>query len=72
MFRTARNYLGIGPYSAQENDEIWVIRGARVPFILRSRGNGTYQILGEAYVHGIMYGEALQPGQHSFEEVCLA
>jgi hypothetical protein len=30
-----------------------------MPFILRPMDNGNYELVGEAYIHGIMYGEAL-------------
>ncbi|KAK4446257.1 heterokaryon incompatibility protein-domain-containing protein [Podospora aff. communis PSN243] len=60
MFRTPNNYLGMGPTSSQIGDEVWVLKGARTPFILRRKEPGRYQVIGEAYVHGIMHGEALQ------------
>jgi len=60
MFRTPNNYLGMGPISSQVGDEIWVLKGSRVPFILRRKGTGQYQLIGEAYVHGIMHGEAVE------------
>ncbi|CZR54836.1 uncharacterized protein PAC_04720 [Phialocephala subalpina] len=39
--------------------------GANVPFVLRRLGNGNFRVVGEAYVHGIMHGEAL--GAEGFE-----
>jgi len=60
MFRTPNNYLGMGPISSQVGDEIWVLKGSRAPFILRRKGTGQYQLIGEAYVHGIMHGEAVE------------
>ncbi|KAJ4366792.1 hypothetical protein N0V83_007317 [Neocucurbitaria cava] len=61
---SARGLLGLGPMSTAQaetrKDEIWILRGARVPFILRQMGEGQYQIIGEAYVHGLMYGEAVR------------
>jgi hypothetical protein len=60
MIRTREGYIGMGPVSAAVGDEIWVLRGARVPFVLRPRAGGDYQVIGEAYVHGIMHGEALK------------
>jgi hypothetical protein len=32
-------------------------REPRVPFILRWDKENQYRIIGEAYVHGVMYGE---------------
>jgi len=34
--------------------------GASVPFVLRERDDGGFMFLGEAYVHGLMDGEALK------------
>jgi len=37
--------------------------GGRTPFVLRPGvGEGKYRFVGECYVHGIMYGQALQEG----------
>jgi len=41
------------------DDLVVVIRGGTTPFILR-RGNNGYHLLGPAYMHGIMDGEAVQ------------
>lgn len=61
LFCTDKGLLGLGPKSTSKDknrtDEIWILRGARVPFILRAEGGNRYKIVGEAYVHGIMYGE---------------
>jgi Heterokaryon incompatibility protein (HET) len=117
LFRTERGFLGIGPLSLREGDQVFVLAGGRVPFVLRdagvvgnavgagagaqvgemSRGErgkedgvggkyedgdgengeeddndddainggkspccGCYELIGEAYVHGIMQGEAFR------------
>ncbi|KAN0071429.1 Heterokaryon incompatibility protein (HET) domain containing protein [Elaphomyces granulatus] len=59
LFRTDGNYLGIGPESLQKGDQVWVIAGATVPMILRKSESGHWRLVGEAYVHGIMNGEAV-------------
>lgn len=43
----------------QPGDIVCVLFGAQVPFILR-RKDSRYQLVGESYVHGIMYGEAIK------------
>lgn len=62
LFLTESGLFGLGPKSvgrdAQCQDEIWILAGARVPLILRQEKGGQYRILGEAYVHGEMYGES--------------
>jgi len=38
---------------------VWILNGGNVPFLLRPGKGGDYSFVGEAYVHEIMYGEAL-------------
>jgi hypothetical protein len=52
-----RNLLCLIAPSAQPGDQIWFLRGARVPFVLRKLPNGSFLLRGEAYVHGCMDGE---------------
>ncbi|KAF2003582.1 hypothetical protein P154DRAFT_543670 [Amniculicola lignicola CBS 123094] len=37
--------------------------GSRVPLILRQAGHGAFRLVGGAYVHGLMHGEALKSGE---------
>ena len=60
LFRTAMVYLGIGAFSLQAGDEVWILGGADTPMILRKLPSGLYALVGEAYIHGIMHGEAVQ------------
>ncbi len=61
-FRTqARGLCGIGPRLAQPGDVVVLLLGARTPYVLRPRGDkglGYFEVLGEAYCHGIMDGAA--------------
>jgi len=60
LFITKQGYLGLGMMSLKVGDEVWILAGARVPLILRRRvEEGQYCLIGEAYVHGIMHGEAV-------------
>jgi hypothetical protein len=59
LFSTSTHKIGLGPKSLREDDEIWLLKGARYPFVLRRLENGNYQLVGESYIHGIMHGEAL-------------
>jgi len=56
---TSRGRLGWVPDSAQKGDIICIFYGANVPFLLRPNGDGRYKLLGEAYIHGMMNGEAI-------------
>ncbi|KAH8654252.1 heterokaryon incompatibility protein-domain-containing protein [Ilyonectria robusta] len=54
------NYLGIATTSVREGDSVWILSGSRVPLILREAGPyNEYRLVGGAYVHGFMGGEAL-------------
>lgn len=61
LFMTGSGLFGLGSMSlgqdSNSKDEVWILMGARVPFILRKVEGNRYKIVGEAYVHGIMYGE---------------
>jgi hypothetical protein len=59
FFATTRGYVGLGPDTLQPDDSVCVLRGARVPHVLRHVDclgtECTWTFKGEAYVHGIMY-----------------
>lgn len=61
LFMTESGLFGLGPKSLGQDpsskDEVWILMGARVPFILHHVEGCKYRVVGEAYVHGIMYGE---------------
>jgi hypothetical protein len=59
LFTMSTQRLGKGPTSIQKGDEVWILRGAKVPYILRPVRDGKYELVGEAYVHGIMQGETV-------------
>lgn len=65
FFCTERGRIGLGPRSVGNDpgakDEVWILEGADVPFILRHGEGDRYRVVGEAYVHGIMYGEKFAP-----------
>ncbi|KAF2679081.1 hypothetical protein K458DRAFT_408347 [Lentithecium fluviatile CBS 122367] len=69
FFVTKRGYIGIGPPTAKVGDRVFVLKGGAVPFLLREKyrrhregrsNRRLASLVGEAYVHGIMYGEGLQ------------
>jgi hypothetical protein len=61
VFRAKNGYLGIGSPHLKKGDYILLPAGARVPYAVRGYdpANESVQLLGEAYVHGIMNGELL-------------
>lgn len=63
LFHTSRGYVGMGPALLQTGDIVCVLSGGAMPFILRQDRRSRpskrrFQLIGEAYVHGIMHGEA--------------
>lgn len=58
MFVTDDDHVGIGA-RAQPGDEIWVLFGGRVLYILRPC-DGHLSFVGECYVHGYMNGEGME------------
>jgi hypothetical protein len=59
--KTEMGYMGLVSGDVQAGDEIWLLEGCRVPVVLRACGNGEdWKVVGDAYVHGVMYGEAFE------------
>jgi hypothetical protein len=63
LFSTAGRLAGACPLSAQPQDEVWLLRGLPYPVILRRQPGGPREkqgwvFVGDAYVFGIMFGEA--------------
>ncbi|KAJ4352232.1 uncharacterized protein N0V89_007579 [Didymosphaeria variabile] len=57
LFNTTGGYLGLGPRDVQKGDSICVLHGSPFPMVLRQLGE-SWEIVGEAYIHGLMDGEA--------------
>jgi hypothetical protein len=53
------------PSDGRVGDEVCILNGGAVPFVLRKRdsdkGKLMYTFVGEAYIHGIMYGRRSIP-----------
>ncbi|KAI1459366.1 heterokaryon incompatibility protein-domain-containing protein [Annulohypoxylon moriforme] len=60
LFTTVNGYLGISTRALKQGDKVCVLRGCPVPVLLRPI-EAQYENVGEAYVHGLMNGEALSP-----------
>lgn len=57
MARISEGYIGLVPARTQPGECVWLLKGGNVPFVVRDE-NGTKRLVGEAYIHGIMKGEA--------------
>ncbi|KAE9363365.1 HET-domain-containing protein [Stipitochalara longipes BDJ] len=61
MIRTEKKgYIGLVSGDVRNGDEIWLLEGSKVPLIIRNQTEGYNQLIGDAYIHGIMYGEAFK------------
>ena len=59
FFRSLKGHMGMAPANACYTDQICVLLGASVPFILRKKDD-YYIIVGEAYIHSFTYGRAME------------
>ncbi|KAK6080482.1 heterokaryon incompatibility protein [Seiridium cupressi] len=63
FFATKMGLMGTGHVDTQPGDEIWVLRGGKVPFVLRplkNEGKTEYTFIGQSYLQGAMQGEIFQ------------
>lgn len=73
MLGTSKGYIGVAGRACKPGDFICILLGAGVPFIVRSR-SPEYILIGEAYIYGIMDGEAVKEFEGKSEmpsEICL-
>jgi Heterokaryon incompatibility protein (HET) len=56
--RTSKGHLALVAPETCVGDSIGLFRGGKTPLIMRPRGAGGWELVGDAYVHGIMKGEA--------------
>lgn len=60
FFFTSKESLGLGCYTMQPGDFCCIFYPSPIPFILRPTGEaGRYRLVGQAYCHGFMRGEAV-------------
>ncbi|RYC88455.1 hypothetical protein BFJ63_vAg8673 [Fusarium oxysporum f. sp. narcissi] len=59
LFVTDKGYLGLGPARTEVGDVVSLIAGTHIPFVLRKGAPG-WILVGETYVHGVIYGELAQ------------
>ncbi|KAI1262256.1 HET-domain-containing protein [Xylariaceae sp. FL1019] len=59
VFRTDRGFIGLASAVTEVGDEIVVVKGAKVPLVLRMKGS-KWTSQGDCYLRGIMDGEAFR------------
>jgi len=81
FFITKKGYIGVGPCDMRDGDRVCIFGGGRVPFVVRSVDVPTsetsdsmsdrHYLIGDAYVHGIMRGEAVQSSEERARAIAL-
>jgi hypothetical protein len=71
MFTTSAHTIGKGPDTMLKGDEVWILQGARVPYLLRPQEAGRYEFVGEAYIQGIMKGKAYEEHKGVLQTITL-
>ncbi|OCL13303.1 hypothetical protein AOQ84DRAFT_372307 [Glonium stellatum] len=76
LFISHDGYIGLGPASTREGDELYLIKGGRTPFVLRRNTRRHYELVGDCYAHGLMdfNSENIHPhsgGRERWRDVCL-
>jgi hypothetical protein len=70
FFISSAGQMGLAPYRAEAGDVLCVLFGCPNPVILRPQ-DGYHTVIGDAYVYGLMYGEAIQElsdGKYTIQE----
>lgn len=57
MFKTEKGYVGLTERNVKAGDKVALAKGGRMPIVIREVDGQRWEILGDAYVHGIMGGE---------------
>ncbi|SPO00770.1 uncharacterized protein DNG_03518 [Cephalotrichum gorgonifer] len=60
LFTTHDGNVGLGPSNMQEDDMVCVFFGASTPTVLRPTNEGTFQVIGPAYVFAYQDGTAFK------------
>ena len=73
LFLFGDDYIGLGPNVMQPGDQLCILFGGQQLYILRAKGE-FHQLVGECFVHDLMWGEGLkayQEGQQEVHKFCL-
>jgi hypothetical protein len=60
--------IGLAPQHTLPGDKVVILWNAGSPYILRPVEDRSFKLVGEAYIHGLMYGEALLGRQGTNDE----
>ncbi|KAJ3576913.1 hypothetical protein NPX13_g3556 [Xylaria arbuscula] len=69
---TKEGYMGIVPGSTLPGDKIFIADGAKVPFVLKKDTDTAFhKLIGECYIHGLMYHSDYTTKDLKHEEVFI-
>ncbi|KAK8075634.1 heterokaryon incompatibility protein-domain-containing protein [Apiospora hydei] len=63
LMATTTGHIGWAHVRARAKDSIFILKGSTVPVILRPRPEGGFVLVGDAFVCGMMSGEAMKPDE---------
>ncbi|KAL9619119.1 MAG: hypothetical protein Q9160_006208 [Pyrenula sp. 1 TL-2023] len=64
MAETDMGFFALVPEGTEAGDKIVILEGGNLPLVMRdTKGEGVFELVGESYVHGIMFGEAWDESQ---------
>jgi len=64
---TDRGRMGIVPGESRVGDWIVLLSGTAVPFVVRKKTTGQFELVGECYIHGVMRGEMIDSADATWE-----
>lgn len=67
IVKTREGYMASVPEQTKAGDTLAVVNGCKTPLVLRRREPDGYVLIGDCYVHGLMYGEAMDMGLEETE-----
>ncbi|KAI1816431.1 heterokaryon incompatibility protein-domain-containing protein [Poronia punctata] len=60
FFVTGHGRIGFGPSTTEPGDSVRVVWFLPTPYLFRNGKDVRFRLVGETYVHGLMYGEAIK------------
>lgn len=60
FYRSEHGRFGWGVDSIEAGDKVCILNGASAPFVLRPVEDDSHILIGDAYIHGLMYGEGVK------------
>jgi hypothetical protein len=58
LAKTEKGHLAWVPSNSKPGDIICIFSGVKIPFVLRAVSGESFEVIGDAYVQGMMHGEA--------------